>query len=210
MTRKDISGLYLITESLPDMMQRVRTALENGVKIVQYRDKSEDRKQRFNQACELRTMCRDFEALFIVNNDPELALACRADGVHLGQSDGSVARARKLLGTGSLIGVSTHCLKEAMGAQQQGADYIGFGCLFPSVSKQDTVATSLQELSRVRAAVTVPIVAIGGIHLGNAALAIRAGADAVAVISAVMQADDAAAAVCALHRQVQEGRSNIL
>jgi thiamine-phosphate diphosphorylase len=207
MTRKEISGIYLITESVPDMMQRVRIALENGVKVVQYRDKSEDQKQRLNQACELRAMCRDFEALFIVNNDPELALACRADGVHLGQSDGPVARARDLLGAGSLIGVSTHNLKEAIEAQRQGADYIGFGCLFPSVSKQDTVATSLQELSRVRAAVTLPIVAIGGIHLGNAALAIGAGADAVAVISAVMQADDCAAAVCELHRQVQKGRS---
>lgn len=207
MARKGISGIYLITESVPDLMARVRTALENGVKIVQYRDKSEDQRQRLNQACELRAMCWDFEALFIVNNDPELALACRADGVHLGQSDGPVTRARNILGTGSLIGVSTHCLKEAMEAQQQGADYIGFGCLFPSVSKQDTVATSLQELCRVRAAVTLPIVAIGGIHLGNAALAIRAGADAVAVISAVMQADDCAVAVRELLRHVQQGRS---
>lgn len=206
MARKDISGIYLITESVPDLMERVRAALENGVKIVQYRDKSEDHKQRLKQACELRGMCRDFGALFIVNNDPELALACQADGVHLGQSDGPVARARSILGAGGLVGVSTHCLQEAIEAQQQGADYIGFGCLFPSISKQDTVATSLYELRRVRAAVTLPIIAIGGIHLGNAALAIRAGADAVAVISAVMQADDCAAAVRELYRQVQQGR----
>lgn len=205
--RKEISGIYLITESVPDMMVRVRTALENGVKVVQYRDKSEDQRQRLNQACELRAMCGKFGALFIVNNDPELALACQADGVHLGQSDGPVSRARKLLGSGALIGVSTHCLKEAVEAQQQGADYIGFGCLFPSVSKQDTVATSLQELSRVRAAVTLPIVAIGGIHIGNAALAIGAGADAVAVISAVMKADDCAAAVRELSLQVPMGRT---
>lgn len=207
MARKDISGIYLITESVPDMMERVRAALENGVGMVQYRDKSGDQEERFSMACELQAMCREFHAVFIVNNDPALALACQADGVHLGQSDGPVARAREILGAGALIGVSTHSLPEAVEAQRQGADYIGFGCLFPTRSKPDTVATSLYELCRVRAAVTLPIVAIGGIHLGNAALAIRAGADAVAVISAVMQADDCVAAVLELQRQVQAGRS---
>jgi thiamine-phosphate diphosphorylase len=185
MTHKDISGIYLITEPRFDLLDRVRIALENGVGIVQYRDKSEDQEVRLSMACKLRALCRECGALFIVNNDPELALACKADGVHLGQSDGSVARGRDILGGAALIGVSTHSVCEAVEAQHQGADYIGFGCLFPTLSKRDTVSASQEELRRVRAAVTLPIVAIGGIHLGNAALAIRAGADAVAVISAV-------------------------
>lgn len=205
MWRKRISGLYLLTESCPDLFERVRVALQNGVGIVQYRHKSEAQNGRQIMACRLRDLCRDYNALFIVNDDPGLALISQADGVHLGQQDGSVARARKILGDQALIGCSTHSLGEAIQAEQQGADYIGFGCLFPTTSKQDTVSTSLAELRRVRNAVTLPIVAIGGIHAGNAAQAIRAGADALAVISAVMQADDCQAAVRELDRQWRDG-----
>jgi thiamine-phosphate diphosphorylase len=205
-----ISGIYLITESRPDLLQRVRTALQNGVRIVQYRGKGDFEEDLLILACKLRALCREYQALFIVNDDPALALACKADGVHLGQSDGSVTRARDILGDEALIGVSTHSFFEAVRAQHQGADYIGFGCLFPTLSKRDTVSASLEELRRVRAAVTLPIVAIGGIHLGNAALAIRAGADAVAVISAVMQADDCAAAVRDLSKACQGESSESL
>lgn len=205
MARKDISGIYLITESVPDMVERVEIALQNGVRIVQYRGKNDPVEERLPIACRLRVMCRKYGALFIVNDDPALALASRADGVHLGQGDGAVIDARKLLGDEAMIGVSTHSLREAEEAQRRGADYIGFGCLFPTMSKRDTISTSLYELCRVRAAVTLPIVAIGGVHSGNTALVIRAGAHAVAVISAVMQADDCGSAVRDLDRRYREG-----
>lgn len=201
MTREDISGVYLITEPVADMMERVRIALQNGVRVVQYRGKGDPAGDRLSSACQLRDLCREYGAYFLVNDDPFLALACQADGVHIGQGDGSVQRARQVLGDVAMIGVSTHSLYEAEQAQRQGADYIGFGCLFPTASKSDTVSASLNELRLVRHAVSLPIVAIGGIHAGNVALAIQSGADAVAVISAVMKADDCRAAVCELvHR----------
>jgi thiamine-phosphate diphosphorylase len=203
MLRKRISGLYLLTEPCPDLFERVNVALQNGVGIVQYRHKGEGKRGHQVMACRLRDLCRNYQALFIVNDDPGLALICQADGVHLGQSDTSVARARDILGDQALIGRSTHSLGEAIQAEQQGADYIGFGCLFPTATKPDTVSVSLEELRLVRDSVTLPIVAIGGIHAGNAAQAIGAGADAVAVISAVMQAKDCRAAVRELKRQCQ-------
>jgi thiamine-phosphate diphosphorylase len=205
MRRKDICGIYLITEPKPDLVDRVRVALRNGVGIVQYRGKNGSVKEHLNMAYRLRALCRQYQALFIVNDDPALAIACKADGLHIGQSDGSVACAREMVGAEALVGVSTHSLSEAINAEQQGADYIGFGCLFPTLSKQDVVATSLEELHLVRDAVNLPIVAIGGIQIGNAALAIQAGADAVAVISAVMQADNCEAAVRELIGQCQTG-----
>jgi thiamine-phosphate diphosphorylase len=207
---KSISGLYLLTEPCHDLFERVSVALQNGVSIVQYRHKNEGQNGRQVMACRLRDLCRNYQALFMVNDDPGLALVCQADGVHLGQSDASVARARDILGDQALIGRSTHTLDEAIKAEQQGADYIGFGCLFPTASKQDTVSSSLEELRLVRDSVTLPIVAIGGIHAGNAAQAIRAGADAVAVISAVMQAKDCRAAVRELKRQCRAGRAGMV
>ena len=209
MGSKCISGLYLLTEPCSDLFERVSIALKNGVGIVQYRHKNGDENGHQVMACRLRDLCRNHQALFIVNDDPGLALICQADGVHLGQSDTSVARARDILGDQALIGRSTHSLGEAIQAEQQGADYIGFGCLFPTASKPDTISASLEELRLVRDSVSLPIVAIGGIHAGNVARAIGAGADAVAVISAVMQARDCRAAVRELRHQYQMGRSNL-
>ena len=206
MGRRGISDLYLLTEPCLDLFERVSVALQNGVGIVQYRHKYEGQNGHQVMACRLRDLCRNYQALFIVNDDPGLALICQADGVHLGQGDVSVARARDILGDQALIGRSTHTLGEAIQAEQQGADYIGFGCLFPTASKSDTVSSSLEELRRVSDSVSLPIVAIGGIHAGNAAQAISAGADAVAVISAVMQAKNCQAAVRELKRQCRAGR----
>lgn len=205
MTREDICGIYLITDAVPDMLERVRIALQNGVRVIQYRGKADPEEVRLPVAIRLRDLCWQNGALFIVNDDPALALACGADGVHLGQGDGSVMRAKQMLGDAALIGVSTHCLEEAEQAQRQGADYIGFGCLFPTASKQDTIGASLDELRLVRCAVSLPLVAIGGIHVGNISQAAWAGADAAAVISAIMRADDCASAVRGLMRQWCQG-----
>lgn len=205
MSQTAISGLYLLTEPCRDLLERVTVALRHGVKIVQYRHKDPDREEPRHLAKQLNDLCRQHQALFIVNDDPLTALAWQADGVHLGQQDGSVSEARQILGDQALIGRSTHSVIEAVQAEQEGADYIGFGCLFSTTSKPDTVAASLEELRRVRHAVSLPIVAIGGIHAGNLSLAVAAGADSVAVISAVMRADDCQAAVLELQRQYRLG-----
>lgn len=134
----------------------------------------------------VRELCRQAGALFIVNDDPHLALDCQADGVHLGQQDMGVAEARALLGPGRIIGTSNRTLQQALASQQSGADYIAVGSVFPTDSKHDAVHIGLDTLREIRRAVKLPLVAIGGIDRDRTGEVIEAGADAVALISAVM------------------------
>ncbi len=192
-----IEGLYLITDADPDdqFFERVRAALRGGVRILQYRDKT-DRSdaEKVEIAKDLLAVCRQHDATFIVNDLPELALASDADGVHLGQGDGSVAEARRILGPHRIIGLSTRTVEQALKAEMQGADYIGVGSMFATASKHDAEVVGIDTLKKVRRAVNIPIVAIGGIDRDGAEQALEAGADAVAVISAVMQDPDPAIA----------------
>lgn len=185
-----ISGLYLITDDNRDgaLLFRVTAALRGGVRIVQYRDKSATATERLAMALRLVPLCHQAGAILIINDDAELAQACAADGVHLGQKDGAVASARTLLGPEKLIGVSTRTVAEAQRAVAAGADYIGLGSIYPTTTKGDAIVVGLEVLQEVRAAVTLPIVAIGGIERDNAGAVLAAGADCVAVISAVMGA----------------------
>ena len=191
-----INGLYLITDADGDsrLAERVQHALRGGARVVQYRDKSRPFEQQVVVARELGHLCLKSGALFLVNDSPQLALASEADGVHLGQGDGSITDARRLLGPDRVIGVSTRTIEQARKAQDEGADYIGLGAMFPTGSKNDAELVGVQRLREVRQAVTLPIVAIGGIQRDNAGHLIDAGADAVAVISAVMGADAPAVA----------------
>ena len=183
-----ISGLYLITDDNRDgaLLARVTAALRGGVRIVQYRDKHATPAERQEMATRLVALCRQAGAILIINDDARLAQACAADGVHLGQQDGEVAAARALLGPDKLIGVSTRTVTEAQRAAAAGADYIGLGSLYPTTTKGDAIVVGVEGLRAVRAAVTLPIVAIGGIDRDNAGVVLAAGADCVAVISAVM------------------------
>lgn len=185
-----IEGLYLITEQTPDdqFFDRIRAALRGGVRILQYRDKT-DRPdaEKIEIAKDLLAICRQHDATFIINDRPELALASGADGVHLGQGDSSVAEARKILGSHKIIGLSTRTVEQALKAEMQGADYIGVGSMFATGSKHDAEVVGIETLIKVRRAVSIPIVAIGGIDRDGAEQAIEAGADAVAVISAIMK-----------------------
>ena len=185
-----ISGLYLITDDNRDgaLLSRVTAALRGGVRIVQYRDKHAPPAERQELATRLVALCHQAGALLLINDDAQLAHTCAADGVHLGQKDGAVAAARALLGPGKLIGVSTRTVTEAQHAAAAGADYIGLGSLYPTTTKGDAIVVGLERLRAVRAAVTLPIVAIGGIARDNAGAVLDAGADCVAVVSAVMGA----------------------
>jgi hydroxymethylpyrimidine kinase/phosphomethylpyrimidine kinase/thiamine-phosphate diphosphorylase len=211
-----IHGLYLITDSDADgrLAERVQSALRGGARVVQYRDKSRPAEQQAAVARQLGRLCRQAGAVFLVNDSPQLALASEADGVHLGQGDGSVGAARSILGPGRIIGVSTRTVEQALAAQNEGADYIGLGAMFPTGSKSDTELVGVQRLHAVRQAVTLPIVAIGGIDRDNAGSVIDAGADAVAVISAVMGADAPAVAARELallfNRRLPSPRGRIL
>jgi len=183
-----IEGLYQITDHNRDgrLPQRVAKALRGGARIVQYRDKETPASAQLAVARELAGLCRQAGAIFIVNDSPGLALECGADGVHLGQGDMGPEQARALLGPDRLIGVSTRTVEQARAARKAGADYIGLGSIYPTNSKGDAVHVGLERLSQVRQAVDLPIVAIGGIDRQKAPAAIDAGADGVAVISAVM------------------------
>ncbi|MCD6525586.1 MAG: bifunctional hydroxymethylpyrimidine kinase/phosphomethylpyrimidine kinase [Desulfuromonas sp.] len=183
-----ICGLYLITDDSPAdlLLQRVTAALHGGARIVQYRDKIRDDAEKRRLATRLRQLCHQHQALFIINDSVELARDSQADGVHLGQNDGSIADARSMLGTQAIIGVSTRSVQMAIDAQQQGADYIGVGSVYPTGTKQDAVHIGLAGLKAIRHAVQLPIVAIGGIDNQGLAAVIDAGADAAALVSAVM------------------------
>ena len=183
-----ISGLYLITDDSPanQLLTGVTAALRGGVRIVQYRDKTRCAAEKQQLAIKLRQLCHQHNALFIINDSVELALHCDADGVHLGQSDGTIAAARAVLGPNAIIGISTRNEAMALLAERQGADYIGVGSVYPTGTKHDAVHIGLSGLRAIRKAVKLPIVAIGGINNDGLAGVIEAGADAAALVSAVM------------------------
>jgi thiamine-phosphate pyrophosphorylase len=165
-------------------------ALSVGVKFFQYRSKSDTRKHIYETALRLASMARCAGALFIVNDHADIAVAVDADGVHLGQDDLPIASARKLLGKKKVVGVSTHSVEQAMAAEAAGADYIGFGPLFATQTKDAGAVQGLGALALLRKSVAIPIIAIGGIKQTNIRETMHAGANGVAVISAVLSAAD--------------------
>jgi hydroxymethylpyrimidine kinase/phosphomethylpyrimidine kinase/thiamine-phosphate diphosphorylase len=182
----DISGVYLITDQNDSLLERVGQALRGGVAVLQYRAKNKERSERVAEGGALKRLCARFGTTFIVNDDLQLAEELDADGVHLGQDDGAIADARAQLGPGKIIGKSTHNLDEALSAERDGADYIGFGALYPTGSKVVSHLPGVEGLKSIREQVKIPIVAIGGITPANACRVIDAGADALAVISSVL------------------------
>ena len=183
---QSISGLYLITDQGDNLLERVRAALRGGARVVQYRSKEKSWEDRLSEGNCLKQLCTDFGIPLIVNDDMLLARELDAHGVHLGQEDGTIAAAREFLGNGKIIGQSTHSLEEALRAEHEGADYIGFGAIYPTGSKVVTQLPGTSGLAEIRKRVKIPVVAIGGITPSNACRVIDAGADAVAVISSVL------------------------
>jgi thiamine-phosphate pyrophosphorylase len=188
-----ISGLYAITPDTSDvekLLGRVEACLKGGVRLLQYRNKNLSA-PHLDTARALSAMCREYEAILIVNDDSDLAAEVCAQGVHLGRKDGDIAVARQKLGPDSIIGISCYdSLERALQAQRAGADYIAFGSVFASSTKPHAAHAPLSLLTEAAAQLHIPIVAIGGITLQNASQVITAGADAIAVISAAFDAAD--------------------
>jgi len=211
-----IDGLYLITnDDLDgDLLPRISAALKGGARVIQYREKLLPVAERVGEAKKILTLCRKHGATFIINDLPELAWACGADGVHLGQGDTSIAEARKILGPNKLIGVSTHNPEEAMKAAAQGADYVAIGSMYPTGTKDDAVVVGIDMLRKVKRAVDIPVVAIGGITARRADELLEAGADSVAVISAVMSDPNPALAAgefaLLFNRRVEDPRGQVM
>jgi thiamine-phosphate pyrophosphorylase len=189
-----ISGLYAITPDEPntaELLDKVRLVLSGGASVLQYRNKAAAATLRREQASALRELTHEFSVPLIINDDVILAQQVDADGVHLGGEDGSVIAARAQLGRSKLIGLSCYNrLALAHEAVQQGADYVAFGSFFASLVKRNAVAASPDLLRQARREISVPVVAIGGITVDNGAQLLEAGADALAVISAVFGAAD--------------------
>lgn len=185
---RSVAGVYLITDQLGNLVDRVGQAIQGGVSVLQYRPKGKTRDEAIAEGNLLKKLCSAKGVVFIVNDDITLASDLDADGVHLGQDDGTPSEARQLLGPEKLVGVSTHNLDEALKAEADGADYLGFGAMYPTDSKAVTHMPGTAGLASVRDKVKLPIVAIGGISPANACRVIDAGANAVAVISSVLSA----------------------
>ena len=169
----------------------LRELLKGGAKLVQLRAKELTSSEFFNVATDACRIAHEAGAIFIVNDRADIALACRANGVHLGQEDLPLTAARRFLGKNKLIGVSTHDITQAKEAERDGADYIGFGPIFGTTSKETGYSPrGLEMLREVRKAVQIPIVAIGGITEKNVAEVWKAGADSAAIISDLMATEN--------------------
>lgn len=192
--QKRIAGLYVIidTEALRgrDEVEVAQQAISGGAKAIQLRDKNRNKREILSKARELKALCVQSDVLFIVNDYLDIAIASDADGLHLGQEDLPVSTARQLLPIDRIIGCSTKTIAAALQAQTDGADYVAVGSMYPTASKTDTHVVGLETLRQIREAISIPIVAIGGIDAKNAGEVMAAGADSVAVISAVLGAED--------------------
>ena len=180
-------GLYAITPDnlkKDELYRKVHKLLQNGVRIVQYRDKLRSGKDRLIISKQLKTICQSFDSLLIINDDIHLAKKINAHGVHLGQKDISCTEARNILGSDPIIGISCQNNFElALKAQHQGADYVAFGSIFKTTTKQDVVYCSLEDLKNFVGNLEIASVAIGGINLNNCQEVKRSGVDMIAMSS---------------------------
>ncbi len=192
--QKRIAGLYVIID--PDALRGrdevevAQQAISGGAKAIQLRDKNRNKGEILSKARELKALCVQSDVLFIMNDYLDIAIASDADGLHLGQEDLPVSTARQLIPIDRIIGCSTKTIAAALQAQTDGADYVAVGSMYPTASKTDTHVVGLETLHQIREAISIPIVAIGGIDAKNAGEVMAAGADSVAVISAVLGAED--------------------
>ncbi len=182
---------WLNNRTLTDV---VRESLEGGVTMLQLREKTLAEPAFLAEAKELQALCREYHVPFIVNDNVDIALAMDADGVHVGQSDMEALDVRAKLGPGKIVGVSAQTVEQALLAEKHGADYLGVGAVFPTGSKDDADDVSYDTLKAICQAVSIPVVAIGGISRDNVARLADSGICGVAVISAIYGAPDIKAA----------------
>lgn len=190
-----LKGLYVVTDR-PMCLERsmavdkiVALAIAGGARIIQYRNKQSPHAVRLYEAEILAKLCKNLDAILLINDDIDIAIEVDADGVHLGQEDTSLAEARERLAQDKIIGITCHNDMElARQAQSGGADYVAFGRFFPSSSKPSAPAASLDTLHQASQELSIPICAIGGITIENAPELIKNGADMVAVVNAVFGA----------------------
>ncbi len=187
-------GLYAITDckksSTDELIKKSEQILSVGVSLFQYRDKSTNHEKKKQLAQKLQSLCQQYNTPFIINDDVLLAKELNADGIHLGQQDKDIAKARQILNS-KIIGISCYNnIKHAINAEQSGADYIAFGSFFPSITKPDAKKATIELLQKAKSCLKIPIVAIGGITPENGKQLINAEVDILAIISGLYSAPD--------------------
>ena len=192
--KSDSLLLYAVTDSRwlngKTLTEAVEESLDGGVTFVQIREKDLDEKNFTEEALQLQSLCREYNVPFVVNDNVDIALKINADGVHVGQSDMEALDVRKKLGADKIIGVSAQTVEQAILAEKHGADYLGVGAVFPTGSKGDAEDVSFETLKAICEAVSIPVIAIGGITAANAEMLKGSGICGVAVISAIYAKED--------------------
>ena len=200
--------LYAVTDRAwvgkQSLAEQVAAALRGGVTCVQLREKELDEEQFLREAEEIFTLCKRYRVPFFINDNVALALRCHADGVHVGQDDMDVAEVRRLVGQEMMIGVSVHTVEEARTAAEGGADYLGVGAMFATSTKTDASLVTKETLRAICDAVSIPVVAIGGINKSNLLELAGTGVDGVALVSAIFSAADIATECRLLYGLSQE------
>lgn len=203
--------LYAVTDRAwtkeQTLSQQVEQALKGGVTCVQLREKDMSDTEFLQEAREILSLCRQYQVPFIVNDNVEVAIACGADGIHIGQEDMAAGEVRRRIGEDMILGVSVHTVEEAQEAVRNGADYLGLGAVFPTSTKIDVDQMPNETLRAICDAVDVPIVAIGGINRGNIGKLAGSGVDGAALVSAIFSAADIEAA-CRELRELSEEMVN--
>ena len=194
--------LYLVTDrqlmSCDSLTEAVEQAILGGCTMIQLREKELPSLEFYNQAVAVKQVTYKYHIPLIINDRIDIAMAVQAAGVHIGQHDLPAATVRKVIGENMLLGVSASSIAEAIQAQQDGADYLGVGAMFPTGTKTDAESVSMEELQKIRTAVSLPIVVIGGINKGNAGRFKPMGIDGLAVVSAIIAQSDIKAAAAEL------------
>ena len=205
--KKDLL-LYAVTDRSwvgnSTLYHQVEEALKGGATFVQLREKDLPEEEFYQEALEIQQLCRQYGVPFVLDDDVELAKRVNADGVHVGQSDMEAGNVRAILGEDKILGVSAQTVEQAVLAQQRGADYLGVGAVFHTDSKADAKPVSYETLKAICQAVTIPVVAIGGIGQGNVKELAGSGICGVAVISAIFAAEDIREATARLKALTEE------
>jgi thiamine-phosphate pyrophosphorylase len=203
--------LYFVCEARPqtDLEALLRAALTGGADIVQLREKELGRAEIERAAGTFRRVADNFSALFIVNDDPELARFCDADGVHVGQDDVSAERARELLGPDAIVGLSTHSTEQLAASAERPVDYVSVGPIWETPTKEGRPAVGLELVEHAAANAPHPFFAIGGIDTGNAEQVVKAGAERLCVVRAIRDAADPAATATELRQSFADARRGV-
>lgn len=195
MIKRESLLLYAVTDRtwLGDnepLSGAVKKALEGGVTLLQLREKNMSKEELIRSACEIKEICRSFGVPLIINDSADVCLASGADGVHLGQNDMPLKEARRLLGPDKIIGITAKTVEQAIAAEKGGADYIGSGAIFGTSTKSDAKKLEPETLKAITSAISIPVVAIGGINAENAPRLEGLGISGAAVVSGIFAAHD--------------------